>query len=384
MIFLLLLDLFAPIKMINYGSQNLANPKFEFTWRGLRLENIRNLFQGIQYLHYGSFAIVLVCAYDNRVTQILINLILLFFFFLYIAAMMPPRETFWRFEQIAIHFLLLLAKILLTVLVIDDENVDLSGKKRWNIGMAIAIILFIIIVWNFLVLLIRLIMRLLACKKAKQEFYKVVGGDANVNTNVDVETGELFDKEENFPKMKQPNDNSHILHEIIPDFDDGETFGQFMKQPMKKVKNSMGKNEAKGIVANKLLSRGPGLPGNVQDYSTEKIIIIKKKQVVNDFRNIDRTNPEEAFKNLNPKDMMNDKALMYATGYQAKKKFNQVISKNEVKQENTLSFGKKNNKITNHLGVGLQENKNKIKSRKDQRVNETEDKIINKAKKLWS
>lgn len=70
-------------------------------------------------------------------------------------------------EQIGVHFFLLLAKILFSTLVYDDHHLNMSAKSRWRMGYAVAFFIFLVILWNFLVLVWQLIQFLLKCKAAR-------------------------------------------------------------------------------------------------------------------------------------------------------------------------------------------------------------------------
>lgn len=54
------------------------------------------------------------------------------------------------------------------MLVIDDSTRKWSGNKRWNLGWVPAILVFIIIAWNFFVLLGMLIYHLYLCWTTKK------------------------------------------------------------------------------------------------------------------------------------------------------------------------------------------------------------------------
>lgn len=65
-----------------------------------------------------------------------------------------------------VHFILFLAKFLLTIIILDEDPDNISYATKRRIGEAIAILLFFVILWNFLVLLINLLMRVYECNQA--------------------------------------------------------------------------------------------------------------------------------------------------------------------------------------------------------------------------
>jgi hypothetical protein len=81
--------------------------------------------------------------------------------------MKPPVTNFWKYEQIGIHFFLLLVHCLIAVLIYDDERRHMSGRSRFRMGYAIAFFMFFIIVWNCLVLIWKLIEYVIKCRAAK-------------------------------------------------------------------------------------------------------------------------------------------------------------------------------------------------------------------------
>ena len=44
----------------------------------------------------------------------------------------------------------------MSVLVFDDETEEMSGRARWIIGYFVAILIFLVLLWNALVLIWRL------------------------------------------------------------------------------------------------------------------------------------------------------------------------------------------------------------------------------------
>ena len=142
--------------------------RWGFIYEGLHRSGSRRTFQFIQYTHYLIFAILLVTLSEHRIAQMVTTLALFFIFFLYICFFRPALTKFWKIEQIICHFFILVAMVLLSVLVFDDSSQHMSGASRWRMGYAIAFFIFFVLVWNFLVLLYKLIEYILKCMKARR------------------------------------------------------------------------------------------------------------------------------------------------------------------------------------------------------------------------
>lgn len=96
-----------------------------------------------------------------------LHLILIAILFIYVLVFRPAVTNFWKYEQIGIHFFLLLVQILVAVLVYDDSRRHMSPRGRWRLGYAVAFFHFFIIVWNMFVLLWKLIEYVMKCSAAK-------------------------------------------------------------------------------------------------------------------------------------------------------------------------------------------------------------------------
>ena len=69
-----------------------------------------------------------------------------------------------------------IAKCFLFALVIDDSEDNMSKKARWILGYFVAILAFIIIVWNTLVLIYKLFEYWNLCRIArKNKFVNIEG-----------------------------------------------------------------------------------------------------------------------------------------------------------------------------------------------------------------
>ena len=94
-------------------------------------------------------------------------MIIVFILFIYVLVFRPAVTNFWKFEQIGIHFFLLLAQILISTLIYDDDRRHMSGRSRWRMGYAVAFFMFFVIVWNTIVLIWKLIEYMMKCSAAK-------------------------------------------------------------------------------------------------------------------------------------------------------------------------------------------------------------------------
>ena len=236
--------------------KNERNEKFWFIWKGIEIKkkNLGKYFQSIQYLFYFIFSIIIVFFYNFRKIQIILNFIFLIIFFLYIIFFLPPNSKFWKFEQIGIHGFLIITKILLLILILDFENNNISENNKNNLGYTISIFIFFIIFWNFMVLLIKLILRLKNCyfaKKKKNNFkfsknlkkienneedQKLVNSDKKENFNIFD-----FEKNEEYPKMSK---NENIVEIIKPDLGEEDFYDDILKNP-KKIENLKFEEEKK-------------------------------------------------------------------------------------------------------------------------------------------
>lgn len=57
--------------------------------------------------------------------------------------------------------------VLIAVLIYDDSRRHMSGASRWRMGYAVAFFMFLIILWNMIVLLWKLLEYMMKCKAAK-------------------------------------------------------------------------------------------------------------------------------------------------------------------------------------------------------------------------
>lgn len=126
--------------------------KFGFLVEGLDLQSLGSrIFHGMQYLHYFLFSIFLTVGFIQRIAQIIPNLILLTAFFAY-TFHGYAKNQFDKIEQLIIHFILLLGKIFLVVIVMDDSFLFLNIQERWKIGFVVIFFACLSIVWNFAII----------------------------------------------------------------------------------------------------------------------------------------------------------------------------------------------------------------------------------------
>ena len=156
------------------SEQDLLEHSHDGTWgfitRGLEYSSpARKFFQGIQYLVYGLFAIVLVVAYEKSKVQSSINYVIFALFAFYVIGIRPANTSFWKLEQTGVHILLLIAKTFLFAIVIDDHHSlqNMSAKQAWILGYFVVIFAFLVLIWNLLVLLWKLFEHMKKCKDAR-------------------------------------------------------------------------------------------------------------------------------------------------------------------------------------------------------------------------
>ena len=143
--------------------------KYGFIYKGLELTNYKKQFQTFQYLHYIIFSIVLVCAYNKKLVQIILNSVIYLLFFLLVVIQKPANTKFWKKEQIIIHSILLIAKCFIFSLVVDDKINLMNPKQRWIIGFLIMIFTFFCIIWNFFILIYKLCEYKKLCEKSNYQ-----------------------------------------------------------------------------------------------------------------------------------------------------------------------------------------------------------------------
>ena len=322
--FLLIKVFLIPMKYIKNDifplGEKISN--FEFIWAGLKIGTLSKFFQGIQYFFYLLFSLFIFL--DNLYAQIIVNLVLLFIFCLYIFIVLPPLEKFWKIEQIFIHLLLLVAKIFLSVLIFDENSGKMSIKAKWIIGLILGILLFVILLWNFIILILKLILRLIACHKEKN---KNLGDDKIQNDDeVNIFKGNLKDKKKdtkiaNFEKDTkianfEKDEDISFVQTVQPDDDDGETFDQFMK----------------GNLNNKT-----NLRKNDLEYKKMKFENLSNKN--SELRN-DILSEFEINNKINPADFTNDRGLINSFNLQGNEKIDELFGNNNfsVDKKNRENF----------------------------------------------
>lgn len=137
-------------------------------YEGLERPFLKRIFQFVQYFIYFLWAIILLTLYPKAILQGIFHIILILILFAYVVIFMPALTLFWKYEQIGIHFLLLLVQVLIAILLFDDGSKYMSGLSRFRMGYAIAFFSFLIFFWNMCVLIWKLIEFFLKCSKAKK------------------------------------------------------------------------------------------------------------------------------------------------------------------------------------------------------------------------
>lgn len=156
-------SLLVPLQSNEVLDSHSYSKKWGFIYTGLRRGILQKTFYGLQVFFYIAFPFFLVFAYNKRVTQTLVPLIFSVLLFLYIAIIQPANTSFWRIEQIIVHFLLVVLHFLVCLLVWDDNNVSWSGRTRWIMGWFIVILFCIILLWNIFILVWRFLDHWMRC-----------------------------------------------------------------------------------------------------------------------------------------------------------------------------------------------------------------------------
>ena len=139
--------------------------KHGFIYDGITLKKYKKYFQSVQYIHYTLFSVILIVAYKYRTAQVLVNLLSLIGFIVFVFVTKPASTRFDNYEQLGVHLLVLVAKIFMVILVFD-ENLGATGEfGRWIVGYFVAIIIFIIIIWNCAVVCYKLAIHVYTCSR---------------------------------------------------------------------------------------------------------------------------------------------------------------------------------------------------------------------------
>ena len=187
-ILLTLWNFYVSSRAMNVLDSESWKRRWGFVYEGLERGFLQRIFQFVQYLIYFLWALFLTIIYPNAAWCISLHLILIFILFIYVLVFRPAHSSWWKFEQIGIHFFLLLAQILISTLLYDDDRRHMSGSSRWRMGYAIAFFMFFIIVWNCIVLWWKLIEYMLKCNAARLTGVLPGVGIGGLN-NVGVNTG---------------------------------------------------------------------------------------------------------------------------------------------------------------------------------------------------
>lgn len=368
MIILFFLSILFLVPVKYSQTQNKRNLSFWFVWKGLVRNKFQKFFQAIQYLFYFIFSIVIVFSYNNKNIQIIVNFIFLILFFVYIVVYRPANEKFWKYEQIGIHAFMILTKLLLLILIVDDDKNNISENNKSNIGYTIAVFIFLILLWNFVVLLVKLIMRLIACYNAKQitnnnnskliinkeEENNLVDGKENnlVNENREENYNIFdFDKNEEFPKM---GGNPHFADIVKPDKGEEDFYDDVLKQ--KKIdENVHFEDQRDNLINSEFDDREKNM---TRDNKFIEKVYMKEKDEFGNFKIYD--DDKNLFDNdfdKKRKEFENDKLRVLAI----KERTNHLNhnggfdSTKNIGYNETISFGKSDNRFINTL---LKKNKN--------------------------
>lgn len=96
-----------------------------------------------------------------------------------------------------VHFLLFIAYLFELILVLDDSPQGLSGTTRWRLGYVVAFFIFMVLLWNALVLIGAFLYYMMLCKKARAGLLPVAHGVGAMRLDPDHETNIMLAKNVN-------------------------------------------------------------------------------------------------------------------------------------------------------------------------------------------
>jgi hypothetical protein len=166
---------------------------FNFVFRGLSIENRpQRAFQGIQYVFFFANSVILAASFNQRLGQIIPALVLTAGMAAYVVIFRPAAEITDKVEQIVTYGLLLLSMTFFSAIVIDDTSRIMNGFQRWALGFVAIVLAVLIILWNTLIICIRVGQYWYRCIKLRREAAMgfVVIADQMNGVQMKGETGE--------------------------------------------------------------------------------------------------------------------------------------------------------------------------------------------------
>lgn len=106
---LLIWNFYVSTRPVNVLDTDSWKRRWGFIYEGLERPLLQRIFQGVQYFIYLLWALFLTIIYPNGSWVISLHLVLILILFLYVLGLRPAVTSFWKFEQIGIHFFLLVA-----------------------------------------------------------------------------------------------------------------------------------------------------------------------------------------------------------------------------------------------------------------------------------
>lgn len=155
-LFLIGLITIFPLKKVTrlWNTGNLE--KFGFIYNGIELRGMSKMFQGIQYIYSVLFSVIIMTFNERPTLAISMNFVITVLFALFIIFKRPANHDYWKKEQIFTAFLLVLSKIILLIVVFNNKGQFLGEKLENYLGGMLCILIFMILLWNLLVLLYKI------------------------------------------------------------------------------------------------------------------------------------------------------------------------------------------------------------------------------------
>ena len=130
--------------------------KFGFIYNGIELRGLSKMFQGIQYIYSVLFSVIIMTFNERPTLAISMNFVITVLFALFVILKKPANHFYWKKEQIFTVCLLILSKIMLLLVVFNNKGQFLGQKFENYLGGALCILIFMILLWNLLVLLYKI------------------------------------------------------------------------------------------------------------------------------------------------------------------------------------------------------------------------------------
>ena len=300
-------------------SKNNSN-NFKFIIYGLDYLQNQQFYQFFQYLHYFFFSLFLVILNSKPFLQIILNLIILALFLLYLIFSRPAFKNFFKFDQIFVYFLLLIAIIFLFLLFIDEKYEFMNENSRYIFGFIIVLIFAFILIYNSLVVIILFFLEIINYFKYNRYEKKLEDNEnlyynnnlnlnritSDRNNNILINDNENLDNEinnnfENFPI--QGNNNINQQNDNHPNNKNEHYFNLRNPNFSKKNLNKMAElpEEKKNFIKN---NKDEIFLNNLNDLPNKKPELNLKEKLKTQLANLEKKNEKirkklKSFKKLN-------------------------------------------------------------------------------------